>query len=395
MTGLVVMVLLLLATGMAVLLAFVLYRRNAHIWLPDLLARDRQRVEGRPVHVLFCFVDHFEPMWGGADYATERERVTRWRNEYPLLADRHADAEGRPPQHTFFYPQEEYRPEHLEALAQLCRRGFGEVELHLHHDNDTADGLRHKLSGFLQQLDRNHRLVPRHPDGRYAWSFIHGNWALDNSRRDGRWCGVDNELSVLAEQGCYADFTLPSAPSDTQTRFVNRIYYATGREGHRKSHDTGEVVRAGRAGKGDLMIIQGPLLFNWRQRKFGILPRIENSDIRRSMPPTPERVDLWIKAGITVPGRPDWLFIKIHTHGTQDGDMDVLLGEPMDRAFSYLESRYNDGERYQLHYVTAREMYNIVRAAEAGKSGNPAEYRDFVIPRAPGLAGSSTSALEE
>jgi hypothetical protein len=29
--------------------------------------------------------------------------------------------------------------------------------------------------------------------------------------------------------------------------------------------------------------------------------------------------------------------------------------------------------------VTAREAYNIVKAAEAGKSGNPNDYRDFEI----------------
>ena len=27
-----------------------------------------------------------------------------------------------------------------------------------------------------------------------------------------------------------------------------------------------------------------------------------------------------------------------------------------------------------------REMYNIIKAAEAGKSGNPNDYRDFVLP---------------
>ena len=29
---------------------------------------------------------------------------------------------------------------------------------------------------------------------------------------------------------------------------------------------------------------------------------------------------------------------------------------------------FNDGRRYRLHYVTAREMVNIVRAAEARRS---------------------------
>src|SRR5262249_32297077 len=33
-----------------------------------------------------------------------------------------------------------------------------------------------------------------------------------------------------------------------------------------------------------------------------------------------------------------------------------------------------------LHFVTAREAYNIVKAAEAGHSGNPNDYRDYLIP---------------
>ena len=61
--------------------------------------------------------------------------------------------------------------------------------------------------------------------------------------------------------------------------------------------------------------------------------------------------------------------------------METLLGKPMDNMFSYLERAYNDGKKYQLHYVTSREAYNIVKAAEAGKSGNPNAYRDFLLPR--------------
>jgi hypothetical protein len=35
--------------------------------------------------------------------------------------------------------------------------------------------------------------------------------------------------------------------------------------------------------------------------------------------------------------------------------------------------------RRRLHYVTAREMYNIIRAAERGLSGDPRRYRDLEI----------------
>ena len=56
-------------------------------------------------------------------------------------------ADGRQPVHSFFYPEEEYRPEHLDALVELCRMGLGEIDIHLHHDNDTDAGLREKLRG--------------------------------------------------------------------------------------------------------------------------------------------------------------------------------------------------------------------------------------------------------
>ena len=363
------------------------YRKNMHIWLWSYIIRKPEvPLPGEPVHIMFAFVDHFEPRWGRASPSVEDARVDRWCKEYPVLADQHQDADGCHPKHTFFFPQEEYEQRHLAKLSSLCSAGYGEIEIHLHHDNDTARGLSSKLVSFLETLDREHRAVARDPKtNAFRFSFIHGNWALDNSRADGRWCGVDNELAVLGQLGCYADFTLPSAPSDTQTRKINSIYYATGRDGRRKSHNTGTDVEAGKPGKGDLMIIQGPLALNWKYRKYSILPRIENSDIRKNSPPTHERVDLWVKAGIGVKKKPNWRFVKIHTHGTQEGDIDTLLGEPVDAMFSYLESKYNDGRKYILHYVSAREMYNIVVAAEAGETGDPNEYRDYRIPRPPML----------
>ena len=53
----------------------------------------------------------------------------------------------------------------------------------------------------------------------------------------------------------------------------------------------------------------------------------------------------------------------------------------MDRALTYLETTYNDGSRYVLHYVTAREAFNLARAAVDGKTGDPRQYYDYLIPR--------------
>ncbi len=342
----------------------------------------RRKAPERPIHVMFCFVDHYEPQWGRVPYAQECARVERWQREFPLLCATHRDADGRAPVHTFFYPAEEYRPEHLDPLVDLCRQGLGEIEIHLHHDNDSEAGLRQSLRQFTRTLVERHDCLPVDPEtGQPRWGFIHGNWALDNSRPDGRYCGISNELIVLREEGCYADFTLPCAPDPSQTRTINSIYYASDDPGQPKSHDTGEPVRAGGSPSGDLMIIQGPLGLMWHNRKFGVLPRIENGDVRTAMLPTPERVDAWVRTGIHVDHQQDWVFVKVHTHGTQERDTDTLLGEPMHRMFDHLESKFNDGQRYVLHYVSARETYNIIKAAEAGKCGDPNPYRDYLIPR--------------
>lgn len=371
--------------AVAALAVWLLLRaRNMQTWIGSYVLRERPPKVAGPIHVMFCFVDHFEPMWHGAGLPTQNARVERWCREYPELASRHRDADGRPPQHTFFYPEEEYAEEHLDRIAALCADGFGEIEVHLHHDNDTESNFRESISRFGRILHERHGALPRDPvTGEIRFGFIHGNWCLDNSRPDGRWCGIDNELILLRELGCYADFTLPSAPSDTQTRTINSIYYATDDPARPKSHDTGVRVRAGGQPSGDLMIVQGPLRLNWRERRFGVLPRIEASDVRRGCPPTAARVDAWVETGIHVQGRPEWVFVKVHTHGTQEQDMDTLLGTAADAMYSHLEQAYNDGERHVLHYVTAREAYNIIKAAEAGKSGNPNEYRDFELPPPP------------
>lgn len=371
----------------AILAVIAITKKNIHIWLYSYLTQKTEVGDpNEAIHILFAFCDHYEPQWSKATYEEEVSRVDRWCADYPKLVESHTDADGCYPKHSFFYPEEEYREEHLAKLTTLCELGYGEVEIHLHHDNDTAENLTQTLSGFLKTLDTKHGLIATNEEtGAYQFSFIHGNWALDNSSH-GVNCGIDNELAVLANCGCYADFTLPSAPSETQTAKINSIYYAKGVDGKSKSHNTGVDLQAGVKGEGDLVIIQGPLCLNWQNRKLGIMPRIENSDIRSNSPPTKQRVDLWVNCGIQVKGQPQWRFIKIHTHGTQETDMDTLLGKPTDEMFDYLETKYNDGEKYILHYVSAREMYNIVKAAEAGEKGDPNQYRDFEITKPPYLA---------
>lgn len=333
----------------------------------------------RPVHVLFCLVDHFEPRWGNVSAAREKERVDTWIRKYSTAVKNHQDADGCPPRYTFFYPIDEYTPEAFERIVEFCKKGLGEIEVQLHHDNDTSESLRQKLEQAKRTFSQWGVLCEDKYTKEIKYGFIHGNWALDNSRPDGKWCGVNNELQILKDTGCYADFTLPSAPSDTQTLKINSLYYAQDNPQKPKSHNRGVDVEAGQKPSGDLMIIQGPLSWNWQKRKMGIFPRIENSEISLDNPPTQDRIDLWVNQRIAVKGKADHLFIKVHTHGLKDEHLKDEFFENLDFMFGYLEDKYNDGGHYKLHYVTAREMYNIIKAVEAGEPAEPQDCRDYLL----------------
>jgi hypothetical protein len=344
-------------------------------------ARAALRRDAGPRHLLFAFCDHYEPLWRTSDRALGAKRVQQWLDGYPALAAKFRDADGRPPRHSFFFPGEEYDPRYLDGLATLASRGLGEVELHLHHDGDTAAGLRDKIGQYLA-LFAKHGHLSRDADGRMRYAFIHGNWCLANARADGRWCGVDDELPLLHQTGCYADFTFPAAPDESQPAIVNQIYWPEGDLARRRAYEAGTPARVGQRRDDRLLMIEGPLAFSLRPGRF-LAPRIENANVTGKDPATPKRVQTWVRQAIGVEGRPEWVFVKVHTHGTQEPVAASLLGGGGQALHGELTSRYNDGRRWILHYVTAREMYNIAIAAMDGRDGDPGGYRDYLLPRPP------------
>lgn len=345
----------------------ILRSRSLHLWglayLKDVIARRAIRHTARPVDVYFCFADHYEPYGNGASPAQAQARVQRWIDHYPAIARRHADSWGRQPVHSFFYPAEEYDPKVLDQIKEICAQGLGDVEVHLHHDNDTAENLERVLNDFKTTLFERHGFLRRDSStGEIVYCFIHGNWALDNSRPDGRWCGVDNELPVLIRTGCRCDMTMPSAPSDTQTRKINSIYFARGCPGKRKAHDQGRDVVRGAWGEPDeLLLVQGPLCLNWGSRKFGVLPRIETAEISYDALPTVQRVELWERFAAKVRGVDNHLFIKVHSHGAVDKTADMLFSGGFETLWASLEAAFRDRPGYRLHYVSAWEMYQKIR----------------------------------
>ena len=108
--------------------------------------------------------------------------------------------------------------------------------------------------------------------------------------------------------------------------------------------------------------------------------RVENGNLTSRNPPDLNRLKLWKRAAISVKGRPDWLFVKLQCHGMDPRDHDVMLGGAMQRFLRDLI----DGAQQRsetLHFVTAREMVNIILAACEGRDGNPGEYRDYRLKR--------------
>jgi hypothetical protein len=337
--------------------------------------------EAGPRHLLFAFCDHYEPLWRTQDRALGAARVDRWLDGYPRMVAGFRDSEGFAPRHSFFFPGEEYAPEYLDKLAKLAGQGFGEVELHLHHDGDTAPHLAQLIDEYLR-LFAGHGHLARGADGRPRFGFIHGNWCLANARADGRWCGVDAELPLLHAAGCYADFTFPAAPDESQPGIVNRIYWPEGDLARRRSYETGSPARVGERRDDRILMIEGPLAITLRSASRPV-PRIEAADVNARDPATPARVRTWVRQGIGVAGRPEWVFVKVHTHGTQEAQSQSLLGDGGRALHTVLTEQYNDGQRWRLHYLTAREMYNIAMAAMDGYAGDPGGYRDYVLPPPP------------
>jgi len=312
--------------------------------------------------------------------AEQHRRLERWCQTYSTLADSRRDSDGAPFRHTYFYPAEQYSAKLVHRLAEHCGEGWGEVEIHLHHGiqkPDSAQNTRDTLMRFRDRLVEHGCLASAVNEASPCYAFVHGNWTLANSG-GGRYCGVDEEMKILAETGCYADFTLPSAPSSTQTSKINAIYECGLPLDHAAPHRRGRDVSVGRPPHVFPLIVQGPLMLDFGTR--WPIPHIENSAITGLNPATMARLRLWRKAAIAVAGRPDWLFIKLHSHGMDPRDEAAMLGRPMAQFLDdLLDSSAKTGDK--VHFVTAREMVNIILAACDGRHENPGNLRDYKLRR--------------
>lgn len=370
-------------------------------WLPGYAwQRVSRSVPRGRVHLILALADHFEPGFVPGDgraraaFPEQELRVETWCKEYPRLVDAWRDHEGRPLAHTYFFPAEQYDRELVGRLAEHCHSGWGELEIHLHHGMDApdiAENTRRQLEQFRDALVRNHgALCFMDGSKKPRYAFAHGNFTLANSAR-GYACGVDNEMEILAKTGCYADFTLPAASfHPAQIAKVNSLYECSLPLGTRAPHRKGNNLRVGRAPQIFPIQVQGPLMLDFHRQARNGIGQIENAALTGANPPSLRRLQLWKKAAISVQQRPDWLFIKLHCHSMDPLQRESVSGAHMQRFLSGLISGADQRDE-SIHFVTAREMVNIILAACDGREGNPAEYRDYRLK----LAANAATTLDD
>ena len=337
--------------------------RHAEIWLgPYIRDRIRKTLQPtKPKRAWVTITDHYEPLGRGVSVETALGRVARWRDRWPRIANTSPrDAAGQCPQYSFFYPQEEYRRDLLDGITEMVRLGVGDVEVHIHHDNEQRDSFKQKINEFCSRLTNDHGLL-RQQDGRTVFGFIHGNWALDNSRPDGKWCGLKGEIALLRDLGCYADFTMPSLPSPTQGRIVNQIYWCTNNaDNSPRSFDQGIEATVGGGKQGDLLMITGPVGVRFGER---LVPRLEAGEIAGYDLPTPSRVCRWLDLAPTIG---DDLFLTLYTHGAVEENLNPLLNDGLSNLFIWLAE---EAERrgIEIHWATAWQMYQAANSLIEGR----------------------------
>jgi hypothetical protein len=341
---------------------------KTYVWLPYYFlnheANEVGKIKGG--HVMFLLVDHHEPGFGEKG----RRKSELWSKRFQSVVDGIQDDYGNPVQYSWFYPYDHKNPAVLSYLNELVYKGLGEIEFHWHHGPHSNKTFAADLAEAIQWFNSFGIMRSADPAAKVAFGFVHGNWALDNSEDEEHsdWCGVNRELDILEKYGCYADFTFPTLGFVAQPKQVNSIYYATDDDGP-KSYNTGSAVRVGGRPPG-LMIFQGPIGNDWHDLNWDCAAIEKDGEFR------PHRAALWLRNAPSVKSKEDWLFVKVNTHGLQSRD--VILSENFREL--YLEMKEICKKNgLSLHFVTARQAYNIVKAAEAGMNGDPELYKDYAI----------------
>lgn len=352
-----------------------------------LSSNDQKPDHVNPTHIFFTLADHWEPGSGPKNQLI----AINWLKTFQNISDNHRDSTGRRFQYTWFYPIDNFDDVIIKELVESSKSGYGDIEVHWHHSHRDKTETQYlaDLDAGLAKFDAAGALS-RNEDGSLNFVFIHGNWALDNSKPKGVHCGVDNEISILESRGAIADMTFPSAAGVLQPAIRAKVFF-TDDTPNPRSFDNGRPAQLGIPDDG-FLIVQGPLSIDLRDplllTEYGALDDARGTGFSGAIlrPSSGEqyfadhRIGNWVKHGARIPGKEEWVFIKVHAHGVQHRD--VLLNGQLDRALATLKE-YATRNGIELRYVTAREMVNLITAITDGEIGKPEELYEFKYKRAP------------
>jgi len=349
-----------------VLAGYKLAKWNAY-WFPTYIQQQigSTNSSNQIEHLMFVVADHYEPGFIEEEAVIENEK---WLADYAKAVEGKQDSYGNRFVYNWFYPFDQRNDRVLKRLQQEVKQGSGEIEFHWHKPCLTAAEYQVQLTeavawfkefGAFQGAERG-------DDNATRFSFIAGNWDLDNGRGTG--CGINDEISQLIKAGGYMDMTYSTLGSPAQPKdMINQIYYVKDTP-EARSYKQGHRIKVGEVTpETPFLMFQGPLSFHWDLT-------FEYGALESYALPSLKRIKRWIDSHIHVENKPQWSFVKLYSHGIQSPDIvKHHLGPMLDALKTETAAR-----NIKLHYVSAREAYNIVRAAEAGMEGDPELYRDFI-----------------
>lgn len=286
------------------------------------------------------------------------------------LVSNHTDSDSVHLKMTFAKKNLHADPTGLSPLSEWCKDNSSELELLLSCESRREPSFRAQLYGHLAVLKS------------HGWATMidsETRFTVVRERCRSELAGTipAEQIRVLAQAGCYADMSFPDIESRHKRTGINSIYSVSSAVSD-PFRDC-SYLRTGELDTGDLVVIDGPLLTDWADWRDSYGPLVENGCLTPSNLPDSRRVESWIRANVHVIGQPDWIFVKLRITNLVDAPSARRVLQALHQSLSYLENVYRDNEAYRLHYVTAREMYNIARAAEAGRTGDAAAFRDYMI----------------
>ena len=360
--------------------------RGFENWLPALRRRQRPVENALGTrHVMIAICNRFERSEEAAQHGNPAF-LENWRRDLSRLADEFHDTQGIAPKHTFFLPTEEAEAAWVPELGELCKVTGNEIELMTPRPIESADRFQETIQRARDGLAR-HGWLSRDKAGAVRYGFVQGAKA---SR-------LISHQAILRETGCYASFLPPELVDGVPPEFDNTLCYSYGRDLRDRSDDL-RRVRADRERRNEardgLLLVPPPCARDWNQKKFGLLPRLETSELSATKPPSQERLRIWLDCRIIVEARPNWVFITLHTNGLEPDNSRMLLGEPMREFYRTLTKVAADDESLRFHCVTAREFINILHAAEAGHSGNPSQFEEFRYQAPPAFSHGNADCGE-